>query len=301
MSIKTSRTEGKAAITIDREKCASCGLCAKVCSGQPLEFKNGKVHINQQRLFGCIACGQCMAICPNACINITGRTMSPEDRIPLPVEIKADYRQLFSLLARRRSVRRYTDQEVEQTKIDQIIAAATQAPMGIPPSDVGILALRGKEKVRQFSFDFIELAARQKWLFSPWARTLLRPFLGKATVEIFKTFALPALTDFIEAKKRGKNHVLYDAPLAILFYNSAYSDPADASIAATYAMLAGEALGLGTCMIGSVAPFIRYSSSFKNKYGISPGMKDGLMVIFGYTETHYSFGLNRTFAQITYH
>lgn len=301
MSIKTSRTEGTAVICIDRKKCTACGLCAKVCCGQPLEFKNGEIHINQQRLFGCIACGQCMAVCPNSCISITGREMSPNDRVDLTDTDHATYSQLLSLMARRRSIRRYTDREVEQAKLEQILTAAAQAPMGIPPSDVRVLVLQGKEKVRQFSFDFIELAARQKWLFSPLARTLLRPILGKATVDVFKTFALPAVTDFIDAKKRGENHVLYDAPLAILFYNSAYSDPADASIAATYAMLSGEAQGLGTCMIGSMVPFIRYSKTFKHKYGIDAGMKDGLVVIFGYPEIHYSYGLNRTLAQIAYY
>ena len=59
----------------------------------------------------------------------------------------------------------------------------------------------------------------------------------------------------------GINVVNYDAPLAIYFYGSPYCDPADPIIAATYAMIAAEALGLGTCMLGAIHPLIQYGKS----------------------------------------
>ena len=42
--------------------------------------------------------------------------------------------------------------------------------------------------------------------------------------------------------KEGVNLVNYDAPLAMYFYGSPYSDPADPIVAATVAMYAGESL-----------------------------------------------------------
>jgi len=43
---------------------------------------------------------------------------------------------------------------------------------------------------------------------------------------------------------------------------------ADAHISATYAMLAAESLGLGSCMIGSASPFLVRSKQLLQKYGL---------------------------------
>lgn len=55
------------------------------------------------------------------------------------------------------------------------------------------------------------------------------------------------------------------------FYGSPYTDPADPIVAATYSMIAAETLGLGTCMLGGVHPFIqkgRKAKEFRKKQGI---------------------------------
>ena len=44
--------------------------------------------------------------------------------------------------------------------------------------------------------------------------------------------------------------LFYGAPCVLLFHQSPYADPVDGHIACTYAMIAAESLGLGTCMIG---------------------------------------------------
>ena len=54
----------------------------------------------------------------------------------------------------------------------------------------------------------------------------------------------------MDQDRQGVDWFFYDAPLALYFYASPYADPADPLIPATYAMLAGESLGLGTCMLG---------------------------------------------------
>jgi len=66
-------------------------------------------------------------------------------------------------------------------------------------------------------------------------------------------------------------------------------------------MLAGESLGLGTCMLGGVHPFIqngKKARKFREKYNIRHKSKEGLLVIFGHPAVKYSKGINRTFASI---
>ncbi len=302
MSIMTSRAKGPAQIFIEHDKCILCGRCVNVCCGKPLYVASGKIQIDQGRLFGCIGCGHCMAVCPKNCIKITGRELSPNDCFDLPDKTsRAGYSELNNLMVSRRSVRRYLDRVVEQDKIDGILAAAASAPSGYPPSDVRVLVINGKEKVKQFAFENIDYSSRLRWMFSPLMQLLQRPFFGKATVELYKTFIYPVLGYFADAKVRGEDWLLYGAPVAMLFYGSAYGDPCDPHIAATYAMLSAESLGLGSCMIGSVAPFLRHNRKLKEKYGIAPDMRDGLIVIFGYSAIEFRRGIRRTFADVKYY
>ncbi len=102
--------------------------------------------------------------------------------------------------------------------------------------------------------------------------------------------------------RKGINVVTYDAPLALYFYGSPYTDPADPIVAATYAMLAAESMGLGTCMLGAMHPFIQSggkAKAFREKHGIKFKSREGVFVILGYPAVAYKKGIRRTFASIT--
>lgn len=303
MVLKTSRTAELSDVTIDYDKCNMCRLCLRVCKGLTLYEENGKILIDQSHLFGCIGCAQCAAVCPEEAVTVTGRTLSPEDIIALPPKSeRADIKQLTALLLSRRSFREFKQREVEQEVIDEILSAASTAPMGIPPSDVKVLAVKGRDKVREFSFDFIDVLDKMKWFFSPVMMNIMRLFYSREEYEMMKTFITPLVKFFFEMKAKGKDEVLYGAPLAMYFYGTVYSDPADPVIAATYAMIAAESLGLGSCMIGTIGPFIKKGAKdFKKKYGIPYKHTPGIAVIFGYPAFKYHKAIRRTFADIHYY
>lgn len=303
MAIPTSRTKEIAEIRINEEKCTGCGKCVKVCKDFGLKIINGKVKISEEPLFGCIGCGHCMSICPVGAITIHGRELSPDELFELQDSYKsADYEQLLALLNRRRSIREFTDQPVDNEIIDKIIKAAQTAPMGLPPSDVNVLVLAGKAANHAFAKDFCQYLKSTKWLVSNTFLTIMRPFWGKTNDELFRGFVKPLFKVYTESMARDENMVTYDAPLAMYFYGSPYADPADPIVAATYAMIAGESLGLGTCMLGAVHPLIQHgkqAARFRDKYGIKYKSREGVMVIFGYPGVHYKKGIKRTFASVT--
>jgi nitroreductase len=170
--------------------------------------------------------------------------------------------------------------------------------MGIPPSDVQAVVLKGKENVREFSWDFIDLLGKSKPWFSPFSLALMRPFMNRQDYEMTRSFIPPLIDIMQKGKKEEKNWLLYDAPLAI-YFNAWLTDPADPFINATYAMLAAESLGLGSCMIGSIGPFIRYGSKkFKQKWGIHPHTRYGLMVVFGYPKFRFHKAIRRSLARV---
>ena len=185
MSIPTSRTEKAAIVSIDHSKCKGCGKCVNVCKDFEFTIVNGKAALLDHPVFGCIACGHCMAICPEGAITVTGRCLSPNDLIPLGVSnSKPNYPSLMQLLQERRSIREFKDKPVPRETIDQIIEAAKTAPMGLPPSDVNLLVLHGKEKVRQFSSDFCKLLDKNRWFVSWWFMALMTPFYDSKTIQI---------------------------------------------------------------------------------------------------------------------
>jgi len=304
MSIPTSRTEEAALVTIDQQKCTGCGKCVTVCSDFEIKIVNGKAVLADEPLFGCIACGHCMAICPEGAIEVTGRCLTPKDLLQFTESsVKPDYNSLLRLLQTRRSIREYKNQPVSGEIIDLIIAAAQTAPMGIPPSDVSVLVLNGKEKVRQFSSDFCNVLNRNRWLVSGWFMALMTPFMDKKTIRFFKKFMRPLFDVYIGSMNKGVDHVTYDAPVALYFYGSPFCDPADPIIAATYAMVAAESLGLGTCMLGAIHPFLQSGfgvKEFRNKYGIRFKSREGLVLIVGYPKVKYIKGVNRTFANVDF-
>jgi nitroreductase len=246
-----------------------------------------------------------MAICPEEAIEIHGRTISPADLFELPSEDNAsNYDQILALYQRRRSIRKFLNKSINPEIIEKITEAAKTAPMGLPPSDVNLLVLSGKEQTRAFAKDFCNYLETMQWFVSRWFLFLMRPFWGKANDEMFKGFVRPLFKVYTENMKQGINLVNYDAPLAIYFYGSPYTDPADPIVAATYAMIAAESLGLGTCMLGAVHPLIQNGKKarhLRSRYNIKFTSREGLFVIFGYPAVKYRKGIKRTFADVHLH
>jgi ferredoxin len=303
MPIPTSRTHESGHITIDAEKCNGCGLCTEVCSDYNISMIDGKAVVTGEKsVFGCIGCGHCMAICPTGAISVNGRCLSPDDLFPIPDKSEMpSYESLLKLYQRRRSIREYKDTPVEQELIDKILEAAATAPMGLPPSDVSVLVMNGKDKVFQFSKDYCEYLEKLKWMVSPIGLFFMRIFYGKENGDMFRDFIKPLIDTYTSTMKKGENMVMYDAPLCLYFYGSPYTDPADPIIACTYAMHAAESLGLGTCMLGGIHPFIQSGGAakkFREKQGIRFKSREGLFLIIGYPKFKYQHGIRRTFANV---
>ena len=303
MAIPTSRTNQKADIKIYSEKCTGCGSCVSVCKDFSLVMENNVVRISDDPIFGCIGCGHCMAICKAGAIEIYGRTLSPDQVFNLPEKREAaNYEQLTVLLKRRRSIREFKDKEVGADLVEKILSAARTAPMGLPPSDVNVLIIDGKNKTRAFAEDFCKYLRGMKWFVSNWFLALMRPFWGKTNDEMFREFVKPVFNVFTTRMNEGLNLVNYDAPLALYFYGSPYTDPADPIVVASYAMIAAESLGLGTCMLGAIHPLIqngRKARKFREDHGILYPSREGIFVIFGYPAVNYSKGIIRTFASVS--
>jgi nitroreductase len=163
--------------------------------------------------------------------------------------------------------------------------------------------LDSKEKVHGFSKDYCDSLEKMKWFVSGWFLALMRPFWGKSTDELFRKFLRPLIYAYTGKMKKGEDKVMYGAPAAFYFYGSPFTDPADPIVAATYAMIAAESLGLGTCMIGGIHPLIQNGKAAKKlreKYRIKFKSREGLFLLVGYSRFTYQKGIRRNFARIDF-
>ncbi len=97
--------------------------------------------------------------------------------------------------------------------------------------------------------------------------------MKRADLTAMREFVLPAIEKYLEGDREGEDSFFYDAPLALYFYASSFADIADPYIPATYAMLAGEALGLGSCMLGFPGYAMKESKALQAKYGLPTGAR----------------------------
>ena len=288
---------------IDRESCTECGLCAVICPLEVFTKSANGIAVNNTNAFGCIGCGQCMMVCPIDCVTVTGRNLGAGDIVALPAkECRATADQLEALLLSRRSIRRFTADDVSRDLIDRVVTAAATAPMGIPPWEVGVTIFHGRDKVDELARDTAEsYAGLLKILDNPLAKGLSGLFMKKTVRQQLQSFILPLGRVLVEGREKGADYVLYNAPAALLFHVSPYADGADAFIACTYAMIAAESLGLGSCMIGCVAPVLGRRKELLKKYRIPAGNSPKIVLILGYHQSLHRKAIRREFQSVAYY
>lgn len=287
-------------VIIDKEKCTKCGACIKACKGKYLIWQDGEIGIGEESLFGCIQCGRCMIKCPHNAIIIEGEGISGDSLIEFPTS-PTDYDDLYSLLLKRRSARKFEDRPVEKELIEKVLAAATTGPLSIPPYEVKALVINGKEKVAEFKNDLMTSFEKMLKVFSPLGMWLLRPIMGPYKQKLLKEFVAPLFRMTLDENKKGNDILFYDAPTVVIFYTSPICDREDAIIATTLAGTAAESLGLGTCIIGSVPPSINNNPQIKAKYGIAKDEQVASAFILGYPKETFDKGIKRDFKEVRWY
>jgi nitroreductase len=111
--------------------------------------------------------------CPDASATVAGRGVSAADLMPLPPpKAKPTADALSALLESRRSVRRFSSDEVPAEALARIVSMASTAPMGIPPWDFGCVAVRGRAQVQALAR---EIVAGYRQIAVPGARKRANP------------------------------------------------------------------------------------------------------------------------------
>src|ERR1039457_1975539 len=137
-------------VTIDHSSCSRDGMCRAVCPMGLFEAdSDGFPVFRKETEQMCIACGHCVAVCPNNALR--------HEKLPLEDAPLIDHSLTTSatagdqLLKSRRSIREFRDEPVVKMLVQEIIDAARFAPSAINRQPVQWLIVHTPAEVRHLA------------------------------------------------------------------------------------------------------------------------------------------------------
>lgn len=262
------------ATRIDESLCNGCTLCVAACPADIFTMV-GEVARPTGPADRCIHCDHCAAICPTGAVVVA--TVSQDavtlTTIPAPDQVppRPTPAALVRLMRSRRSCRIYRDKPVERAVLEDLVRIGITAPSGTNSQLWTFTLLPTRHAMLRFG----ELAARffRQLNFAarlPPARLASRLFggdtLGQYYRENYERVA-EALDDW---ERTGRDLLFHGAPAAIFIgaEPGGTTPREDALLAAQNIVLAAEAMGLGTCLVGYAVEALAHDPRIKRTLGI---------------------------------
>lgn len=213
-------------VTIDHTACRRDGMCSTVCpmglfdrdnEGFPV-FREGADQF-------CIACGHCVAICPQGAAL---HQALPLDESPLvDHNLTVSVPALTQLLKNRRSVREFKEEPVPEALVRAAIDAARWAPTAVNRQSLHWLVIQTPSEVNRLAglvIDYLRQSSKLEARYVP----------------------------FIEQWEQGKDPILRNAPHLVVIHapDDWIWSSVDGAIALTQFELTAVANGIGTCWAG---------------------------------------------------
>ena len=269
-----------------------------ICPQHHLDLIEGQIQPIDDPLRECFACGHCMAVCPTQSIVTRGYDYNDFDDLPDRLPSLDDF---LPLLKARRSMRQYQDKPVPKEMLERILDAASTAPMDLPPSNVEISVVQSREKIEQIRSLIMD--SFKQWVYAfgnPLFTPMLRLSMSAAHLKEMKTVILPMVKKVLEGFKREKDYLTYGAPAMMIFSSTRESGLGEQNcvIAETYATIAAEGIGLGSCIIGLIPPAIERSKELRSILEIKPNSRVYGCLILGWPRSTYNRSVPREFKSV---
>jgi nitroreductase len=160
----------------------------------------------------------------------------------------------------RRSVRNFSDKEIPDEIIKEIIRAGTYAPTAINMQPWRFVVVKNRRLIAEYD-------ERAK----------------KDFIALHKDTKIPELSGYLRNMSKQEMHLFYGAPVLILVFLTSDNvvSEHDCALAAENMMLAARSLGIGSCWIG-LAIGLGSDAEFLKEVGVPEGFKLIAPLIFGY-------------------
>lgn len=277
-------------ISIDNDKCTSCGLCIKECI-QGI-FKDAGSEIIVHRPDFCYLCSHCVAVCPTDAIEHSAMDAAQIERLgPLPENAASTYRHIIRL---ERSVRNYKDRPVPREIIEDLLDTARYSPSAHNDQNVKYTVVTDRDLLKRISKKMMGRFAKLLGLGEmPGVRFALNIFKDIKPVKGINSYL--ENSDFYKSQiEGGRDFIFYDAPVLILLHAKPAAFVRDnCLIAATNIANHASSQGLGTCFMGILIITAKFDRKLRNRLGIPPGEKLYTALVCGYPEYNFQKTVSR--------
>ncbi len=238
-------------VIINKENCTKCGLCVSDCPAKVIKMTDNGAEITSEK---CLFCGHCVAICPVNTVSMTGFYDAPEE-ITEPRLIDPDI--FLKQMKARRSVRKFTNEEVSKEDIAKIIEAGRYSPTAINIQGVSFVVLKKNKK------EYEDIAL----------------LLMKRVLDVVKVF-----TKKLNSVEATENYLFKNAPLVIVIKSN---NTIDGAISASSMDIMAQALGLGTFYSGMFSKLSSLSPKLKKMLKLKRGEKIVTTLVIGHPAVKY--------------
>ena len=274
-------------IEIDKNLCNGCGICVKVCPARAFSIVEEKAKLTGSCTF---ACDHCAAACPQTAITVEFAEKEPFEFASFsakPAENRPNISPtaLVSIMRARRSCRVYRQKPVDRGILEDLVKIGLTAPSGTNSQKWTFTIIDSRPKILAFG-EIIAAYYRKlnRLAESGWLRKLLklcgRPELDLYYREYYDSIKA-GLSQWYEQKE---DRLFHGASAAILVgAQPGASCPHDDALLATQnILLAAEAMGLGSCLIGFAVEALRRDRKIKETLKIPPDEIIYAVIALGY-------------------
>ena len=252
---------------IDEERCIQCGECAEDCPAGVISMDDYPAITNEE---GCYKCQHCLAVCPTGAVSILGK--DPDACTELEGNM-VDAARLETLIKGRRSVRRYSEKDLDPALIDELLDIASHAPTGVNAQDVLFTVVR----------EGVVMKTLREEVMTDLTKL-------KNDGKLPEGFAGQYLGMAVDAWQEAKKDLIFrDAPHLLVTSGpkDAPSPAQDTLIALTTFQLMAHARGVGTVWDGMFMMALAVIPSLASRLGIPENHIVGYAMAFGEPAVEY--------------
>ena len=235
-------------VSIDYDKCSSCGTCIEGC-GRCFSEKDDKVYA-QADANNCTVCGRCIALCPNGAITHTELDMNNFQKIGKTRFIEPD--DFFEFLRQRRSHRAFINKKIPEEDMKKLVDIVRYSPTGSNSQMVELLVIQDPARIKRFSDLSIDFMIKSSDEAKKQAEKMRSE--GKASQEEINQVEMMAFYGDMmkESREMGLDPIFYNAPAVMVFHalEQGFSKKDDCVIASTTMGLLARTMGLEYTYIG---------------------------------------------------